>query len=298
MSTDRWFQPIPDEEYKRWQVQLLQFSSGEVSQHMRSCLPAPPENGFSTNLETVHFSCTARALNIYSAILLLLQHDFWEEATALSRSLYEMLLNLHEIHRNLSDPKDTEEQARKYVRFGALQRYLGARTDLVHGVHPDDDVTVDEGLVQPFDDQIEQQFAEFRAPKPKAPWHRTWKQDWCDKNIRELAEDSGDYRHAESYHAFFFRSSSLLHSTPYSVLSVGAAFPLLSEPDEAKRKEETTKDRQRGWLNAWFCATFYLIDIVEWTKDVLVGFNPHWLDAQRRAIDRIRTEYHPPFPSL
>lgn len=168
----------------------------------------------------------------------------------------------------------------------------------MQGAYPGDDVTIDQGLFKPFDDHIEQVFAEFRAPKSNAVWHRTWKKDWCDKSTRQLAEGSRDYGLAESYDAFFFRSSLLVHSTPHSVLSVGAAFPLLSGRDEVKQRKELTKDEQRGWLNAWFCATFFLIDIIEWTKDLLVGFAPTWLDEQRKAIYRIRIKFHPPFPTF
>ncbi len=300
MSDEEFFKPIPDSVYTQWQRELLKFSDNEIRGHLRLCFPVPPREGFDTQLNTVHFTCTVRALNLYAAVLHLLQNDFWEEAMALTRSLYEILLNLHEIHREMSNERDNETQAERYVRFAALQRYLAARTDLVHGVYPGDDATLKEELLRPFDDFWEKEFGDFRLPKPKAgaPWHKTWKQSWCGKNTLELAQGSGDGRLEEAYYSFFFRSSSLVHGTPYSVLSVGAAFPLLSEPEQGKQEEEIEKDRQRGWLNAWFCAAFFLIDIVEWTKNILVGFDPNWLNVQRRTIYGMRLKFPPPFPRL
>lgn len=300
MNDESFFKAIPDSVYSHWQRELLKFSDDRIRGHLRSCYPEPPRDGFDTHLETVHFGCTVRALNAYAAILELLRKDFWEEAMALTRSLYEILLSLHEIHRDLSDDEDNENQAERYVRFAELQRYLAARTDLVHGVYPKDGATLEEALLGPFDDFWEREFADFRLPKPKAgaPWHKTWKQSWCGKSTLKLAQGSRDYGLREAYDSFFFRSSSLVHATPHSVLSVGATFPLLSEPDQDTREEEMKKDQQRGWLNAWFCATFFAIDIVEWTKNILVGFDPNWLDVQRKTVYRLRLEFHPPFPNL
>jgi hypothetical protein len=298
MATDNHFQAIPNSEYQRWRNQLLRYSHDDVSNHVKKSMPSPPPAGFGSHLETVHFACTAYAVNIYDAALLLLQSDYWEEAMTLTRSLYELLLNLDEVH--CSDDKQTEKQAEKYLGFGLLQRYLSSRTGLVRGVYPGDDATVSEALFRSCDAHCESVFGAFRRSRLPAsrPWHKTWADSWCGKNMRELADGSADYRLKESYDSFYFLSSCLAHATPHSVLSVVGVSPLFSDLDPARREEEVRKDRQRGWLNAWFCGTFFFIDIIEYTKDILMSFDRNWLDKQRKAIHTRRLQFHPPFPHV
>lgn len=64
-----------------------------------------------------------RAHNLAKAIIVLCEHRWWEFADGLARQLYELLLNLEELHR----ADDREAAAKRWLRFGALQYMQGSR---------------------------------------------------------------------------------------------------------------------------------------------------------------------------
>src|SRR5271163_244836 len=68
-------------------------------------------------LNFVRFRVFHRAVKQYLSIALLLRAGRWEDALVLTRSLYELNMNLSEINCS-SDP---EQAAKKFVRFGKLQ---------------------------------------------------------------------------------------------------------------------------------------------------------------------------------
>jgi hypothetical protein len=74
-----------------------------------------------TALEIVKFASVTRAFNLYRSINVLLETDHWEDATVLSRSMFELLLNLEHIVRS---KESAEDKVKKYLRFQELQKYL------------------------------------------------------------------------------------------------------------------------------------------------------------------------------
>src|SRR4051794_22604616 len=69
-------------------------------------------------LEWVRVACAVRTYNLYKAAVALLEKDFWEDALILIRTLFELLLNVEELHRV---EQDREKRAVRFVIFEKLQ---------------------------------------------------------------------------------------------------------------------------------------------------------------------------------
>lgn len=151
-----------------------------------------------------------RALNLYRSGIYLLRQNHWEEATVLSRSLFELLLSVEHLQRS----EDLEASARSYWAYGLLEELIAAKANLTY--------TIESGR---GDDQTRQRlteietqmrspaFAEFKTKRGE------WQTGWSGQSVWNLAKASSHHLRVRQYNVLYRDWSRFVHSSPRAVLA-------------------------------------------------------------------------------
>lgn len=220
-------------------------------------------------LDIVKLSSLTRGFNLYRAINLLLETDHWEDAAILARSMFELVLNIEKI---LTDGQSREAKARKYLRFGQLQRYLKVRTKTEYEIERGRASQDKRARLAKLEEQADFLFAEFRTKGKKPKWIRSW----CGKNVFELAKDSTYPLRLAHYRVVYSLYSWLSHSSPYATMT---AFSLTKEkaPCSAEelfqRLEQSDKEHLRDVLTM---TTTWFLELAFSARSVIPRYDVKW----------------------
>lgn len=148
-----------------------------------------------------------RAINAVKSTSLLLEQGHWENAAAVARQLYELLVNLEHIGRFA----DRDEAVLTYCRYGLLQQVQQQQRQMLYDQasgRPVDAVRLDRLALM-----LEQSFPDFRSASGTS-----WKASWSGKSTRELARLSDNPRRLDQYEQLFRDWSQQAHAAPGSLL--------------------------------------------------------------------------------
>jgi len=237
--------------------------------------PAPSQTPV---LSFVKFRAFDRALKGYRSIVQLLKAGQWEDAIALARSLYELNINLSAI---VASP-DPERGAKKFVRFGKLQR-LRLEQRRLKDRHRDEKlkspasaraITECEQGLSRIASTLNNDFADFRKPKSKG-WLESWSESNVEALAQRLAKETGGLSGQSDYYVFAL-ASLYAHNSP------GAMFlplPQDRETEDWKDFRAALDDAgRRGLRNFLYEASICLVDIVGMTGDSITGYEKEWFD--------------------
>ncbi|MFJ9692667.1 DUF5677 domain-containing protein [Kitasatospora sp. NPDC101183] len=152
-----------------------------------------------------------RGVNGLKSVRLLLEHGHWENAVAVTRQLFELLVNME----YLGTLGDRRQATLKYCRFGVLQLIDSKLREARYN----------EKTGRPFDaewvSKLEllrgNSFSDFQG-KPKADGKVHFWQTWTGKKTKALAELSSSAMRAQQYDHLYSEWSEQTHATPSSLL--------------------------------------------------------------------------------
>lgn len=220
-----------------------------------------------TALSYCKMATIIRAYNIYKSINILLKNDHWEDAAILTRSMFELLLNLEEI---VKEEKYAEELSKKYLRFQELQKYLHKISDINYeiktGRRPSTELIKIEEL-EKLSKELFREFLDKRSPTG-------WASSWCGKSVHRLAKDSRNPMHIHNYEILYFFFSNITHSGP---TALHTSFQLFNnEEDAAKISTGVEREQKSNLLMVLILSTTWLMEILLKSGQVLIIFDPHF----------------------
>lgn len=227
--------------------------------HVR--LPVPDDA-----LGNLKIAVTVRALNILKCVKILTENGHWEDAAILTRSMFELLLNLEEV---LRDPAECERRAGVFFRFGWLQEYLNMKAiadyDVGRGTYKGD-----VNALKDLEKRTQTLFSEFlekasRKQEKVPKWTRTW----CGKSAKQLAEASANAMRPHQYRILYSFTSDLVHSSPVAL----AGSTNLGFPFEMTEEQILQRDKARTVEFVAMAITF-CGEILMKTADVFAGYDP------------------------
>lgn len=224
--------------------------------------PAP------TALDNLRVAFVVRALNQYRAILNLLKTNHWEDALILTRSLFELLLNVEEvIHRQ----KDKEAAAQRFFLFSELQSVLEwlelQRYQVASGRLPDTHARI----LDATEKAARKLFAPFAYTDKKG--RPRWRTHWADKTVADLCDLSPNKIRPHQYRTLYAKGSAFTHSAPMAVLSAHHRDPGTWEEFLAASDAQEDRDLR---LAASF-ATLFLGEILVLVGNQLPEFRREWV---------------------
>jgi hypothetical protein len=233
----------------------------------RTDIPVP-----QTALGIVKFASVIRAFNLYRSINVLLETDHWEDAAVLSRSMFELLLNLEEIVR---DKEGAENKAKKYLRFQKLQEHLHQISLIDYEVQTGRRSKEQVSKLTERKKMTKSIFTEFLS-KRKGP---EWETSWCGKNVYKLANDSANPMRIPQYKIIYSLFSDFSHSSPYSVMTTMA---LGNTPEETEKIFQSCENAEKRHMTlvltlstTWLLETLFIgryeipLYDVKWNFEVL-----------------------------
>lgn len=225
-------------------------------------IPAP-----ETALGIVSIASIVRAVNLYRSINLLLSTDHWEDAAILSRSLFELLLNLEEIYR---DESQEESKSKKYLRFDMLQDYLHAKNMVEYDVETGRrtrDVLL---KLKDMDALSKSLFREFRSQNGRTEWQASW----CGKSVHKLSRDSKEPLRLAQYRILYSHFSAFTHSSPASVMST---MSLGATPVETEKLFEGSDECEHENMSlVLMLSTVWLLQVLFTSKAYLSSYDVAW----------------------
>lgn len=233
----------------------------------RTDIPVP-----QTALGIVKFASVIRAFNLYRSINVLLETDHWEDAAVLSRSMFELLLNLEEIVR---DKESAEDKAKKYLRFQELQKYLHQISSIDYEVQTGCRSKEQVSKLTELEKMTKSIFAEFLSKRKGSEWETSW----CGKSVYRLANDSANPMRIPQYKIIYSLFSDFSHSSPYSVMTTMA---LGNTPEETEQLFQGRKNHEKEHMTlvltlstTWLLETLFIgryeipLYDVKWNFEVL-----------------------------
>jgi hypothetical protein len=196
----------------------------------RTDIPVP-----QTTLGIVKFASVIRAFNLYRSINVLLETDHWEDAAILSRSIFELLLNLEEIVR---DKESVEDKAKKYLRFQELQKYLHQISLINYEVQTGRRSKKQVSELTELEKKAKSIFTEFLNKRKGLEWETSW----CGKSVYKLAKDSAKPMSIPQYKIMYSLFSNFSHSSPYSVMTT---MPLENTSEETEQLFQGRKNHEK-----------------------------------------------------
>lgn len=228
----------------------------------RSDIPMP-----QTALGIVKLASVVRAYNLYKSINLLLQTDHWEDSAILSRSLFELLLNLEEIAR---DEERAEIKAKKYLRFQELQKCLHTINQVDYGIQTGRHHPEQASKLRDFQKRTKLVFSEFISKRSRSGWESSW----CGKSVYVLAKQSANPMRINQYKIIYSLFSDFSHSSPVSVMT---AMSLGNSPEETEqlfRSHESDDKQNMGIVLS--LSTIWLLELVFIGKSKLPLYDAKW----------------------
>lgn len=228
----------------------------------RKDIPMP-----STALGIVKFASVVRAFNLYKSLNILLENDHWEDAAVLSRSLFELLLNLEEVVR---DKETAEEKAKKYLKFQVLQNYVQA-VNLQHYKIQTGRASDKQALkLKEMENVARSVFAEFLSKDKKSEWVRLW----CGKSAYKLASDSVNQMRTSQYKIIYSMFSDISHSSPFSTqITMSLGFT----PEETELLLQGREDYEREHMVLVLSvSTTWLLEILSIARTEIPLYDIKW----------------------
>jgi hypothetical protein len=208
-----------------------------------------------------------RAFNIYKSINLLLRTDHWEDAAILARSLFELLLHLEEI---LREEAESENRAKKYLRFSKLQESLHIVNDIEYEIATGRCSKERASLLKEFKQAMSTIFNEFRNKKSRTGWDNVW----CKKSVYKLASESKNPIRIHHYKIIYSQYSELSHSSPYSGMTT---WNEIRSGDNGHATMQRSEDIQKeGLVNVLLLSTFWLMEIILLAKSQIPSYDYKW----------------------
>jgi hypothetical protein len=162
--------------------------------------PSDPAARFDINV-------LERGLNAIKSVRLLLEQAHWEIASAPTRQLFELLINME----HLSSLPDRDVAMRRYTKFGLLQMLRRKLLEFDYATKTGRDLDmVQRAKIEMI---LDEQFAEFRTDKGR------WRTSWCGKNARDLAEESKRSIRIDQYLGLFSSWSEQMHASPGALVA-------------------------------------------------------------------------------
>ena len=233
----------------------------------RTDIPVP-----QTALGIVKFASVIRAFNLYRSINVLLETDHWEDAAVLSRSMFELLLNLEEIVR---DKEGAENKAKKYLRFQKLQEHLHQISLIDYEVQTGRCSKEQVSKLTERKKMTKSIFTEFLSKRKGSEWETSW----CGKNVYKLANDSANPMRIPQYKIIYSLFSDFSHSSPYSVMTTMALGNTPEETEKIFQSCENAEKRQMTLVltlsTTWLLETLFIgryeipLYDVKWNFEVL-----------------------------
>jgi len=248
----------------------------------RKDIPMP-----QTALGIVKFASIVRAFNLYKSINILLENDHWEDAAVLSRSLFELLLNLEEVIR---DKETAEEKAKKYFKFRLLQNYVQTinleQYEIQTGRAPNEQAL----KLKEMENVARSVFAEFIRKDKKSEWERSW----CGKSAYKLASDSTNRMRTSQYKLLYSMFSDISHSSPYSTqITMSLGFT----PKETKMLMQGRENYEREHMTLVLSvSTTWLLEILSIAGSEIPLYDIKWNFEVLSKIFRIYGVEPPKLP--
>ncbi|MEU2619760.1 DUF5677 domain-containing protein [Streptomyces sp. NPDC007157] len=148
-----------------------------------------------------------RGIKGLKAARLLIGEGYWEHAAAVTRQLFELLVNME----HLASFPDRGTAISKYNAFGLLQYFLSeVRRMDYEKERGRPEGTRWEASVR---DTLDKHYDDFKLP-PKADGTTRWRSSWSGKTTRDLAESSPDSMRIRQYVLLFTTWSEQAHAAP------------------------------------------------------------------------------------
>jgi hypothetical protein len=220
-------------------------------------------------LERVKLCSAIHLLNSYRAINLLLETDHWEEACTNTRGIFELMLNLEEITK---EPSMAEQQAKRFCDFGALQELLNARALAQYHIDTGRLVKANETKLQDLDKIAKGGFKQFLFTDKKR--RMRWRDNWCNKSVRDLAYGSSNSMHAAQYQIIYSLFSCYTHSAPMAVLRTHIDGRPGQSREEVEREHAAREDE--NLLLVTSMATQFLLETLIHIGDSIPRYDAWW----------------------
>jgi hypothetical protein len=227
----------------------------------------------------VMFRGFVRALSQYRSLVLLLKSGEWEDALVLTRSLYELDLNLSEI----ASAADPEEKAQTFVAFGKFQQLRLVQMRLEDelrderlDVHPSAEaIAAREQKLASMATLLQRDFAQFRNAKGNRKWRDSWSGVNAETLAGRLAQETGARNGKHDY--WVFRLGSLFtHNAPGALLF--SLSPNVETADWKTFSAALDKAGSEGLRYFLAEASLCLIDVVGMAGSFIAGYDRKWFD--------------------
>jgi len=215
----------------------------------------------------VKFAAMVRAFNLYKSINLLLGNDHWEDAAILSRSVFELLLNLEEI---ASKETDIEEKAFRFLRHNKLCETLHYLNDRRYVASTGRGLPGDIAELEKMEKELQRIFPEFVDTKRGQKWN----QSWCGKTVRRLATDSGKPIRIAQYNLIYSYFSEFSHSSPFATMTT-AGLGQTEEEIEKLLKSKKILEKE-GLARVLVLSTTWLLEILNIAKTEIPPYELAW----------------------
>ena len=243
----------------------------EVLDQLHAWIDVGKKPEIKTACDVIYLAFATRALNLYRSIVLLLEKDHWEDAAILTRSMFELLLNIEEIQR---DKVTIEDKSILFFRFNKLQQYRQAKAIRQYNVDTGR-INSKDNRFKEIDKIAELLFPDFLITTKKGK--KKWCNSWCGKNIKELAEASEQQPlRKRQYDVLYSYMSAFTHSAPMSVMTTVGH--LDSQKNEVVEKfwlerEENEETQLKLILSL---SAFFVIEIILRVRGVLLDYDTTW----------------------
>ncbi len=222
----------------------------------------------TTRLDIVLVAIVVRAFNLYRSINNLLATDHWEDAGILSRSMYELVLNLEEIQR---DKGKEEAKAGKYLKFSLLQKFLHRKMIIEYYHNTGADNKEEYLKVKELERNAKSLFKEFRSSRG----YSEWQDYWHGKSVYKLAQESKNKMRLPHYEISYSFFSALSHSGPTPVMSQMIIGNTEKETEELSQIH-LSEDEKTNLILVLSLATVWLLEIVLRCRTVIPLYDPQW----------------------
>jgi len=249
--------------------------------------PTMPEPTTVANL--LRLAAALKAFNTYKALKLVLEGDHWETGASLTRSIFELLVNMEEVFR---EETQVEERAHRYLLFSYLQHYLHRRRLAAYALRTGRSPKENRRLIKNLDKVAEKAFATFRYRDKRK--RKRWQKSWCNKNIRELAQASSNPMRASQYEILYSFLSAHTHSAPVSVMETLIHLPETGDLAEFQKEQVEKEDEEL--TRVFLYATGFIVELMQIVGPIFPRLEPAWPLTIMADLSAIYGVEAPPLP--
>jgi len=260
----------------------------EVLDQLHAWIDLGQEPKVETACHVVYIASAIRALNLYRSIVLLLEKDHWEDAVMLTRSMFELLLNIEEIQR---DKAMVESKSQVFLRFEMLQKYLHAKAIRQYNIDTGRLSDTDDKLTE-MDKKAELLFYDFLTVTRNG--RRKWQNSWCGKSVRDLAVASEQAIRKRQYDVLYSYMSAFSHSAPLSVMTTISPLRSLEEYEKLQIEREEKEEEQLKLVLS--LSTFFILEITLRVRDIVPDYDIGWNFQILRKVFNLYGVEPPPSP--